>query len=132
RRFAVAMFEEGDVTAANEAVVVSKILQVASGAVKHSEGVNEIDCASKFDALDEILEASTQPVIIYAPYRAAIDRIEKHLDGKKVAYSVVYGGVSTDDRRQAFDALQSGLIRVLIAHPQAIAHGLTLTNSNVI
>ncbi len=137
RRAAVAMFEDGAVTAPNEAVVISKILQICSGAVRftHAEtkdiSIKEIDCKSKFDALDGILEASEQPVIIYVPYTAAIKRLENRLS---MSYSVrvVNGDTPIEKRKEAFDGLQSGLVRVLIAHPQAMSHGLTLTNSNVI
>lgn len=137
KRAAVTMYEDNTVHAANEAVVISKILQIASGAVKFADGdekgVIEVDAKNKFDALEEILEASTQPVIVFCPYRAAIDRIAKIFsDEKRYTVQVVTGDTKPADRMQAFDALQSGLIKLLIAHPQAISHGLTLTNSNVI
>ena len=137
RKAAVTMYEENTVHAANEAVVISKILQIASGAVKYADGdekgVIPVDCKAKFDALEEILEASTQPVIVFCPYRAAIDRIAKIFsDEKRYTVQVVTGDTKPADRMQAFDALQSGLVKLLVAHPQAIAHGITLTNSNII
>jgi SNF2 family DNA or RNA helicase len=135
RKAAVTMYEEDTVSAPNEAVVISKILQIASGAVKFQDGDNKgvihTDASSKLKALEEILEASTQPVIVFAPYRAAIDGIADFFSGK-IPYSVVTGDTHPNDRMQAFDALQSGLIRMLVAHPQAMAHGITLTNSNVV
>ena len=136
RKAAIAMFEDGNVTAPNEAVVISKILQICSGAVKYTNedkepAVKEIDCKTKFDALKEILDASEQPVIIYAPYTAAIKRLANFF-ADSVSYRVVDGSTPVEKRKEAFDGLQSGLVRVLIAHPQAMSHGLTLTNSNVI
>lgn len=138
RKAAIAMFDEGNVTAPNEAVVISKILQIASGAVKFNDsdgnpGVKEIDCKSKFDALQEIIDASTQPVIIYAPYTAAIKRLATFFsDVLSYKIRLVEGSTPMEKRKEAFDDLQAGRIRILIAHPQAVAHGLTLTNSNVI
>jgi SNF2 family DNA or RNA helicase len=137
RKEACVMLENGDITAANEAVVISKILQIASGAVKFKdeEGndcVLDTDCTPKFDALEEILEASTQPVIVYAPYKAVIKKIASWLYDKKYTYAGVTGDTSPDGRLAAFDQVQSGLIRVLVAHPQAMAHGITLTNANIV
>jgi SNF2 family DNA or RNA helicase len=78
RSSSVAMLEDGKINAANEAVVLSKIMQIASGAVKYkddegNEQVLETDASNKFDALDEFLEASPQPLIVYAPFKAVIE-----------------------------------------------------------
>jgi len=137
RKEAVALVEEGAINAANEAVVISKILQIASGAVRFTRedglaDVIETDCSPKFDALEQILESSTQPVILFAPYTAVIGRIQKWFGAKGIPAAVVDGSRSAAHRLEAFDALQSGAIRVLIAHPQAMAHGITLTNANVV
>jgi SNF2 family DNA or RNA helicase len=137
RKEAVAMVEDGAINAANEAVVISKILQIASGAVRFTRedgtaDIIETDCQAKFDALDGILEASTQPVILFAPFTAVIGRITDHLTRKSVPHCTVTGATSTSERLRSFDALQSGMVRVLVAHPQAMAHGITLTNSNVV
>jgi len=135
RKFAVSEYEDNTVSAPNEAVVISKILQIASGAVKFADGddsgVIDVDCKSKFDALQDILTASTQPVIVFAPFKAAIRKIADFFSGK-IPYSVVSGDTPASERMQVFDSLQSGMIRLLIAHPEAMSHGISLTHSNVI
>jgi SNF2 family DNA or RNA helicase len=137
RKEAVALVEDGQVNAANEAVVISKILQIASGAVRYTreDGTADVittDAKGKFDALEEILEASSQPVIVFAPFTAVIKRIEDWLKAKDVSYLTVEGSTPPVHRLTAFDAIQNGTIRVLVAHPQALAHGITLTTSNVV
>lgn len=137
RKEAVAMVEDGAINAANEAVVISKILQIASGAVRFTKedgGTDVIatDAKGKFDALEGILESSSQPVILFAPYTAVIAQIVLWLGLKRIPYGVVTGSTTSSERLDAFDNLQSGMIRVLVAHPQAMAHGITLTNSNVV
>jgi SNF2 family DNA or RNA helicase len=82
--------------------------------------------------LDEILDASSQPVILFAPFTAVIGRITEWLTSKGIPHGTVTGATSSAKRLSNFDALQSGMIRVLVAHPQAMAHGITLTNSNVV
>lgn len=132
------MLEAGEITAANEAVVRTKMLQICSGAVKYSddEGRNNkilvVDCKPKFDALEELLEASDIPIIIYSNYTAVINGITEWLAEKKIPFGKVDGSVSTNKRLEYFDALQAGTIKVLVAHPKAMAHGITLTTSNVI
>lgn len=137
RKAAMTMFDEGEVVAANEAVVISKILQIASGAVKfiNDDGEADVlitDASAKYSAFADILEASTQPVIVYAPYTAVIGAIQKWLDKHNISHAVVTGATTSAKRLESFDALQSGMIRVLVAHPQAMAHGITLTNSNIV
>jgi SNF2 family DNA or RNA helicase len=135
---AAAQVSEGIVTAANEAVVINKMLQVVSGAVKASndEGRNNVlqrvDVKPKFDALAEILNASRQPIILYAEYVGALAQISLWLQEHGISFRLVVGDTSADKRVEAFDALQRGEIKVLLAHPKAMAHGLTLTTSNVI
>jgi SNF2 family DNA or RNA helicase len=44
-----------------------------------------------------------------------------------MTYSVIDGSVSVADRNQAVADFQSGLTKVLFAHPASASHGLTLT-----
>lgn len=134
---AAAEVEAGVITAANEAVVRSKMLQVVSGAVKASnEGkrnnvLQRVDVATKFAALRELLDASRQPVIIYSEFIGALAQVSLWLHQQGVSFGVVVGDTSPDKRVDTFDALQRGDIKVLLAHPRAMAHGITLTTSNV-
>lgn len=137
RKEAIAVVENGAISAANEAVIISKLLQIASGAVRFTRqsgdvDVIETDCQSKFDALEQIIESSAQPVIVFAPYTAVIKRIGEWLSSKNIPHGMVAGSVSARERLAHFDALQDGTIKVLVAHPQAMSHGVTLTNSNII
>jgi SNF2 family DNA or RNA helicase len=134
---AAAEVEAGVITGANEAVVRSKMLQVVSGAVKASnEGkrnnvLQRVDVATKFAALRELLDASRQPVIIYSEFIGALAQVSLWLHQQGVSFGVVVGDTSPDKRVDTFDALQRGDIKVLLAHPRAMAHGITLTTSNV-
>ena len=135
---AAAQVEQGLITAANEAVVINKMLQVVSGAVKASndEGRNNVlqrvDVKSKFMALEELLDASRQPIIIYAEFVGALALISMWLRDAGISHRLVVGDTSKDARVDAFDAVQRGDVRVLLAHPRAMAHGITLTTSNIV
>lgn len=134
---AMAEVEAGLIKGPNQAVVINKFLQIFSGAVKvvgeeAAELVHKVDCAPKLKALDELIEGTSGPIIIAAEFMGAIGVIAEHAERQKVGYRVVTGDVDGESRRHIFDDLQANKYKLLIAHPRTIAHGLTLTTSNVI
>lgn len=137
KKSCVAMLEDGAITAVNEAVVRQKILQVTSGCVKYKDDdgndqVLDCDASGKYVALAELLEFSTQPILIFSQFTGVIRQIEAWLADNKIPHAMIDGSVNGAKRLEAFDNLQSGMTRVLVAHPSAMAHGITLTNSNII
>lgn len=137
KREAMAEVEAGLIKGPNQAVVINKFLQICSGAVKvvgenNVEALHNVDCAPKLKALDELIESSSGPIIIAAEFIGAIGRIADHAERQGIGYRIVTGDVSGESRRHIFDDLQANKYKLLIAHPKTIAHGLTLTTSNVI
>ena len=128
----------GAIKAMNEAVVMTKCLQVAMGAVKfthivtNNDGVWEVDCQPKLDALEDILTEADGPVIVFCPFIAPLNYIQQWLDKEKITYTRVDGDTAQTARAQAFGAVQAGEVKVLLANPSAMAHGVTLTTSNQI
>jgi SNF2 family DNA or RNA helicase len=120
------------VTAANAAVMMSKLLQISCGAVYDEDGnVVDVDASLRYDALKSILEEVGDKVILYVPFRAVQTWLNDKLtqDGYDVA--VVNGDVSSAARNVIFDDFQnSERINVLLAHPKVASHGLTLTRSS--
>lgn len=134
---AIAEVEAGLIKGPNQAVIINKFLQICSGAVKvvgeeAVQAIHKVDCAPKLKALDELIESTSGPIIIAAEFIGAIARIAEHAERQKVSYRIVTGDVSGESRRHIFDDLQANKYKLLIAHPKTIAHGLTLTTSNVI
>jgi SNF2 family DNA or RNA helicase len=137
KKDAVADIADGVITAVNEGTHMTRLLQAASGAVV-KEGIDGvepetvfIDCAGKKEALDDILESSHGPVILFCPWRAPLDMLEEHIKGK-YDYHRVDGSTNDTARVAAFDAVQEGTTRILLANPHTMAHGITLTTSNTI
>lgn len=134
---ALAMLDAGEITALNEAVLVSKLLQVAAGAVKYTAhdgepAVHYVECPHRIELFTEIVDASDGPVIVFSPYLGPIETIKKAADAAGFTYMVVTGGTAQRAREEAFDAVQERQIDILIAQPSAMSHGLTLTASNVV
>lgn len=131
----VAEFNDGTITAVNEGVKLGKLLQVACGAIYDGAGENHvIDVTPKLQELDNILEEVGDKLIIFMPYKNAINRVTEHFDTKHegLTYGVVNGGVGAKKRDEIFTGFQDGELNVIVAHPAAMAHGLTLTASNTI
>jgi len=131
----IAELEQGLVTAVNEGVMLMKLLQIACGAIYNDKGETAmLDCQPKLNELGEIVNEAGSKVIIFVPFKHSIKVISKWLDAKRpdLEYGVVNGGVSRGERDRVFKAFQDGSMDIIIAHPAAMAHGLTLTTSNTI
>jgi SNF2 family DNA or RNA helicase len=131
----IAEIENGLITASNEAVKIGKLLQVACGAIYNSEGETKIvDCKPKLDELKSIGDEVGTKLIVFVPFKHSIQVITDWLESQKtdISYGVVNGDVSTNVRNDIFNNFQNGDLDWIIAHPKAMAHGLTLTAANTI
>lgn len=120
------------ITAVNAGVAMGKLLQIAGGWVYTPEkDVVSLDVKARVDMLIELVEEAARKVIIFAPYRHHIAGLSKHLDAAGIEHAVVHGDVK--DREEIFGFFQNtDKYRVLLAHPQCMAHGVTLTAADTI
>jgi len=123
----------GKISAVNEGVKLSKLLQIACGCVYDTTGVaREIDAGSRIEVLKELIEQVGEKVIIYVPFTAVTDMLYRELS-KYWDFAVVTGETSQSERNRIFADFQNPNVRVdLIAHPQCMAHALTLTEASTI
>ncbi len=115
--YVLTMDSGADVWAQQAGVLAGKLHQMAQGAVYNEYGVVEEIHTEKLAVLDEILEATEEPVIVYYHYQHDYDRLMEHL----AAYS-------PRTIRSAADIADwnAGKIRILLAHPASMGHGLNL------
>jgi SNF2 family DNA or RNA helicase len=127
-------FANGDVTAANEGVLMSKLLQITTGFIYGKAGqVHEIDNAPRMDALTELLDEAEGKVIVFVDFIYASNMIAQRLKGLGYSVEQVSGETSKGERDRIFAAFQGAAFpRVIVAHPKCMAHGLTLTEANTI
>lgn len=126
--------EGGQITAVNEAVKISKLLQIATGTLYSNEGTEvSIPSASRLNAVMEIIEGTEHKVIVFVPFVSAVNKVASYLTSKQVNVECVHGQVSKSERDRIFKAFQGkGGPKVLLAQPAAMSHGLTLTEANTI
>tara|TARA_Y100001938_G_scaffold75513_1_gene104533 strand:- start:2269 stop:3801 length:1533 start_codon:yes stop_codon:yes gene_type:complete len=123
-----------DVTAANAAVNMNKLLQISAGAIYTDTGeVLEFDIKHRYKVLMEVIEESSKKVLVFIPFRHAISLLHEKLTADGVPAEVINGAVNARKRTDIFNRFQTSEDpRVLLIQPQAAAHGVTLTAANTI
>lgn len=123
-----------EITAVNAAASLNKLLQLSCGAVYSDSGeVVAFDAKNRMKALLEVVEEASQKVIVFAPYRHAIEIIAEELTANKIPCEIINGAVPVNKRTEIFKKFQEDKDpRVLVIQPQAAAHGVTLHAANVV
>jgi SNF2 family DNA or RNA helicase len=139
RQHAYAAVQSGEVTAANAGAVLMKLLQVSLGYVYGKDPatgdrtVVTLDNAARLEALVDDVTACDQKVIIFAPFRHAIEGIVTRLGKEGFDVATIHGGVPKGDRDKIFPAFQQTTkYKVLVADTATMAHGITLTAASTI
>lgn len=125
-------YEEGFITAANVAIKLLKLTQIAAGAVKDDEGrVVYYDASPRFNELLDIFEETPQQkLVVFAAFRADVERIVEFFEKRGIKAGMIYGSVPEKRRFQLIEDFQDGNLAVLVIQPQSAAHGITLTAAN--
>jgi SNF2 family DNA or RNA helicase len=131
---AYAMIQSGEVRAANAGAVMSKLLQISLGWVYLDDGTAaELDGQARIAALIDIIEAAEGKVIVFVPFKHALAGVTKALIAAGKTVAQVDGDTPPLERDKIFRAFQNDADPgVLAAHPQCVAHGITLTRANVV
>jgi superfamily II DNA or RNA helicase len=122
------------ITAVNAAVNMNKLLQISSGAVYTDEGdALEFDISHRYKVLREVIDESSKKVLVFVPFKHAIDLITDKLNKDGIRTDYIRGDVSAAKRTDIFKRFQTqDDLRVLVIQPQAAAHGVTLTAANTV
>ena len=125
--------QQGQITAANEAIKVQKLVQITCGCAYDIHGNTiEIGAAPRISLVEDIIEEANDKVIVFVPLTGALNMLKRELS-KKFSVEVVNGEVTANKRNDIFNRFQNEKDpKVLVAHPGTMAHGLTLTASSTI
>lgn len=107
----------GTFTAANAAVLSNKLSQISAGFLYDDNDTSIVEPIhdAKIEAIQEIIDGTGSPVLIFHRYIAERDRILAAIPG---AESI--------DSDHAIERWNDGSIPVLLAHPASAGHGLNL------
>jgi SNF2 family DNA or RNA helicase len=122
------------ISAVNAAAALSKLLQISGGAVYTDEhDVIEFDISPRLNALQEVLDETSNKVVVFVPYIHTIDVVVEYLTKGGTTNEVIKGSVSPKARSEIIDRFQREPDpRVLVIQPQSASHGITLTAADTI
>jgi len=113
-------FTEEQVTAANAAVLSSKLCQLANGAIYTDDLKTVCFHEKKLDALEDIIEAANgKPLLVAYWFRHDLKRIEERLKKLGVNFARL-------DSSSSIAKWNNGLLEVALIHPASAGHGLNL------
>lgn len=107
--------QQDDITAVNAAVLTGKLLQVANGALYHDDKTYTEIHKAKIDALKELAESATTPVIVFYWLKSDLERLKKEFPKAR----------TLEDEKDLTD-WNNGKIDMLLLHPSSAGHGLNL------
>lgn len=113
----IVKIEENPVVSVNAGALAGKLLQMANGAVYDEEGGVNLFHDHKLECLQEILESTEEPVMVFYWFKHDLDRLRKYFD--KLKPREIQGPDDIAD-------WNAGKIRLLFAHPASMGHGLNL------
>lgn len=124
---AIARLKDGKtISAVNAATVFTKLLQVASGAAYTEDGTYSCIDTARYELVADLCEERDHTVVFFN-WEHQRDLLIKEFERRGLTFTVIDGKVPDRDRKEAVDGFQQGFYRIMLAHPQSAAHGLTLT-----
>jgi len=126
----IAALEDGSVISAiNAASVMTKMLQISSGAAYEAPDVYHVIDEGRYQLIMDLIEARDHSVTFFL-WKHQRDLLVENARKRKISFAVIDGSVSEKERAQIVTQYQQGMYQTIFAHPQSTAHGLTLTRGN--
>ena len=99
---------------ASEMAIVTKLMQVCSGAVYDDHGAWRRLHDRRLDMLAEIHDGHDRPTLVFVTFRHEIERIKERFP------------IAQELTAERIDAWNRGEIEMLLAHPASAGHGINL------
>ena len=116
------------INAVNAAALVTKLLQISSGAV-YDESGNVVPIEDDRYQLITDLVAARQHSLVFFNWKHQAQALEAHFTKAGITCARIDGTVKVSERARIVKDFQNGFYQVLLAQPQSAAHGLTLTRA---
>jgi SNF2 family DNA or RNA helicase len=109
-------------------------LQISQGVAYTTEReVVEFDVSNRVNELLDVISQTEHKVIVFVPFRHALEMLEQALAKANIVSGSIHGGVSAGQRSvviKSFKTEESP--RVILAQPAAAGHGITLTKADTV
>lgn len=107
--------EGEEITALTAATLTNKLLQMSNGAVYNSEQEVIHIHDGKIEALQDIIEFHDEPILVFYNYKHDLIRLQEYFNNTR-----------TLDTPKDIEDWNSGKIKLLLAHPASVGHGLNI------
>jgi SNF2 family DNA or RNA helicase len=108
RKHMVATAAGEEITTVNAAANLNKLLQLSGGAVYSDSGeVIAFDASNRLAALKEVIDEASHKVIVFVPYRHAIQIVHEELIRDGYTSEIINGAVSVNRRTEIFNKFQT-------------------------
>lgn len=128
-RDALLELKDKTITAVHAGVLANKLLQIASGAIYDNEGGYEILDTERYKLAIQLASEREQTLIGFL-WKHQRDQLAALAQSEGLSFAIIDGSTKQADRTAIVTAFQAGKLRLILAHPQSTAHGLTLTKGN--
>lgn len=117
---------DSSVTAINGAVLYTKLLQAASGALYNDQGEFSVLDTGRYELVMDLIDEREHSIVFFN-WRHQRDVLTELAAKRGFNFCVIDGETSDKEREDIVKHYQAGFYKVLFAHPQSAGHGLTLT-----
>jgi SNF2 family DNA or RNA helicase len=124
----ILQIKDQKVSAVNGAVLYSKLLQAASGAVYDENGKYVVLDEGRYELIADLVE-QRQHSIVFFNWAHQRDMLVREFEARGISFAIIDGNTSQKERVDVVKFYQAGFYRVVLLHPQSAAHGLTFTKA---
>lgn len=124
----------GEVLAVNEAVKVSKLVQIACGVAYNKTGEEvTLSAEPRLEIVREVVEDAGTKTIVFVPFVSSVKLVVDYLNRFNISTASIDGSVPKHQRDDIFSRFQkTAEPQVIVAIPSTMSHGLTLTAASTI
>jgi len=127
--YALLEVSEGKViNAVNAAALITKLLQISSGAVYDEQSHSVFIEDGRYQLITDLVAARNHSLVFFN-WKHQATALKKAFEKAGISYCLFDGNTSAQQRNEYVNEFQQGRYRVCLAHPQTAAHGLTLTRA---
>ncbi len=116
------------VSAINAAAVVTKLLQISSGAVYEHTGKYHLIDTGRYELVLDLVEERKNTIVFYL-WQHQRDYLVEEAKKRKIRFCVYDGNATDKARAEMVRDFQNGMYQMFLGHPASMAHGLTLTRA---
>lgn len=134
RQHMVTWADTHQIDAVNAADKIGKLRQILCGAVKDPNTGEYVALphTPRLNVLLECIEQASAKVLVIVPFKGIIQLLHKQV-AKRYSCEIVNGDVSPKKRDEIFRRFRREKTpHVLLCHPKVMAHGLTLTEADML